>query len=363
MLFKEFGDVDAFPICLATKDVDEIVAAVKAIAPGFGGINLEDISAPRCFEVERRLREELDIPVFHDDQHGTAIVVLAALINALRVVDKRLEDVRIVTTGCGAAGTAVTKILLARRRAHDHRLRRGRRALPGPPRPERREARVRRADESRQTSAAPPTRCSPAPTSSSASPCRARSRAAGDRAHGADPIVFALANPRSEIEPEEIEDLAARDRDRPLRLSEPDQQRARVPRRLPRRARRSRARDHARDGARGRARDRAVRSPTTSSPPTTSSRASSTGAWRQASRARSQPPQSPRAWPATSWRCSDDGHVHRARNRHGRRSDEPRRPDLPAHHTAAHGRAHDGARTACTRSSSSGPTTGSIRGA
>ena len=112
MLFKEFGGVNAFPLCLATKDVDEIVATVKAVAPGFGGINLEDISAPRCFEIERRLREELDIPVFHDDQHGTAIVVLAALINALKVVGKDLEAVKVVTTGCGAAGTAVTKILL-----------------------------------------------------------------------------------------------------------------------------------------------------------------------------------------------------------------------------------------------------------
>ena len=113
MLFKEFGGVDAFPICLATQDPDEIVAAVKAIAPGFGGINLEDIAAPRCFEVESRLQDELDIPVFHDDQHGTAIVVLAALLNALKVVGKELGDVRIVTTGCGAAGTAVTKVLLA----------------------------------------------------------------------------------------------------------------------------------------------------------------------------------------------------------------------------------------------------------
>jgi malate dehydrogenase (oxaloacetate-decarboxylating) len=112
VLFKEFADVDAFPICLATRDPDEIVRTVEAIAPAFGGINLEDISAPRCFEVERRLRERLDIPVFHDDQHGTAIVVLAALLNALRVVDKRLEDVRIVTTGCGAAGVAVTRGLL-----------------------------------------------------------------------------------------------------------------------------------------------------------------------------------------------------------------------------------------------------------
>jgi malate dehydrogenase (oxaloacetate-decarboxylating) len=108
VLFKEFADVDAFPICLDTKDTDEIVRSVQVIAPAFGGINLEDISAPRCFEVERRLRETLDIPVFHDDQHGTAIVVLAALLNALRLVGKRLEDVRIVTTGCGAAGRAVT---------------------------------------------------------------------------------------------------------------------------------------------------------------------------------------------------------------------------------------------------------------
>jgi malate dehydrogenase (oxaloacetate-decarboxylating) len=113
MLFKEFGGVDAFPICLATKDVDEIVATVKAIAPVFGGINLEDISAPRCFEIEDRLHEELDIPVFHDDQHGTAIVCLAALHNAVQVVHKRLEDLRVVVTGVGAAGVAVTKMLLA----------------------------------------------------------------------------------------------------------------------------------------------------------------------------------------------------------------------------------------------------------
>jgi malate dehydrogenase (oxaloacetate-decarboxylating) len=113
MLFKEFAGVDAFPICLDTTDPDEIVRTVQAIAPVFGGINLEDISAPRCFEIERRLRETLEIPVFHDDQHGTAIVVLAALLNALRVVGKRLQDVHIVTTGCGAAGMAVTHLLQA----------------------------------------------------------------------------------------------------------------------------------------------------------------------------------------------------------------------------------------------------------
>jgi malate dehydrogenase (oxaloacetate-decarboxylating) len=112
-LFKRFGDIDAWPLCLDTQDVDEIIKVVRAIAPGFAGINLEDISAPRCFEVESRLREQLDIPVFHDDQHGTAIVVLAALYNALRVVDKQITDVRIVMSGAGAAGTAVIKLLLA----------------------------------------------------------------------------------------------------------------------------------------------------------------------------------------------------------------------------------------------------------
>src|SRR5690348_2064224 len=112
-LFKRFADIDAWPICLDTTDVDEIVAVVKAIAPGFGGINLEDIAAPRCFEIERRLRERLDIPVFHDDQHGTAIVVLAALTNALRCVEKQLPEVRIVVAGAGAAGTAIVTLLLA----------------------------------------------------------------------------------------------------------------------------------------------------------------------------------------------------------------------------------------------------------
>ena len=111
-LFKRFANIDAWPICLDTQDTDQIVATVAAIAPGFGGINLEDISAPRCFEVERRLRAMLDIPVFHDDQHGTAIVVLAALTNALRVVGKELADVKIVMAGAGAAGTAVLKLLL-----------------------------------------------------------------------------------------------------------------------------------------------------------------------------------------------------------------------------------------------------------
>ena len=112
VLFKEFGDINAFPICLSTQDPDEIVAAVKAIAPTFGGINLEDISAPRCFEIEERLKKELNIPVFHDDQHGTAIVVLAGIINGLKVVGKDKEDCQVVVNGAGSAGIAITKLLL-----------------------------------------------------------------------------------------------------------------------------------------------------------------------------------------------------------------------------------------------------------
>ncbi len=112
MLFKEFAGVDAFPICLSTKDPAEIVQTIKLISTAFGGINLEDISAPRCFEIESRLTEELDIPVFHDDQHGTAVVVLAALINALKLVGKRMEDVKVVVNGVGAAGVACSKIIM-----------------------------------------------------------------------------------------------------------------------------------------------------------------------------------------------------------------------------------------------------------
>jgi len=113
MLFKEFAGINAFPICLNTKDPEEIVRTVKAISTAFGGINLEDISAPRCFEIEDRLKEELDIPVFHDDQHGTAVVVLAALINALKIVGKQMADIKVVVNGVGAAGVACTKIIMA----------------------------------------------------------------------------------------------------------------------------------------------------------------------------------------------------------------------------------------------------------
>ena len=113
VLFKEFGGVDAFPICIESQDTDEIIRIAKNIAPVFGGINLEDISAPRCFEIEERLQEELDIPVFHDDQHGTAVVATAALINALRIVGKELKDIRVAINGAGAAGTAIAKMLIS----------------------------------------------------------------------------------------------------------------------------------------------------------------------------------------------------------------------------------------------------------
>lgn len=117
-LFKRFAGVDAWPVCLDTTDTEEIIAIVKALAPVYGGVNLEDIAAPRCFEIERRLRDELDIPVFHDDQHGTAIVVLAALLNALRVVDKKIDSVKIVVSGAGAAGHAIIRLLHAQGAGH-----------------------------------------------------------------------------------------------------------------------------------------------------------------------------------------------------------------------------------------------------
>jgi malate dehydrogenase (oxaloacetate-decarboxylating) len=208
LLFKEFGGVDAWPICLATKDEDEIVAAVRAIAPVFGGINLEDISAPRCFAIERRLREELDIPVFHDDQHGTAVVVLSAFLNALRVVDKSPEDVKVVITGVGAAGVATTKILLAggvknvigvdRQGA----LWRGNPALAGV-----------KAEYAEITN--------PEGERGSADEVLAGAdvfiglsapgavTAAGIAGMADDAIVFAMANPTPEVLPEEIEGLAA----------------------------------------------------------------------------------------------------------------------------------------------------------
>lgn len=111
-LFKEFGDVDAFPICVRSKDVDEIVNAIYLISGSFGGINLEDIAAPRCFEIERKLKEKCDIPIFHDDQHGTAVIVAAGLINSLKLVHKKLDEIKVVMNGAGAAGIAIAKHLL-----------------------------------------------------------------------------------------------------------------------------------------------------------------------------------------------------------------------------------------------------------
>jgi malate dehydrogenase (oxaloacetate-decarboxylating) len=208
LLFKEFGGVDAWPICLATKHPDEIVAVCKAIAPGFGGINLEDISSPRCFEIESRLDAELDIPVFHDDQHGTAIVVLAALVNALEVVGKRLEDVTIVTTGVGAAGVATTEALLAAgaRRIigcdHEGAVYRGRPGLAP-----HKEAYAERTNPDGL-------RCSADEALEGADVYIGLSvpgavTADGVRRMAKDAIVFAMANPTPEVEPEAIHDVAA----------------------------------------------------------------------------------------------------------------------------------------------------------
>ena len=146
VLFKQFGGVDAVPICLDTQDVDQIVAIVTALAPSFGGINLEDISAPRCFEIERRLDEALDIPVFHDDQHGTAVVVLAALRNAVALLGRRFDDLRVVISGAGAAGVAITKMLIAAgvNGGNIDRVRLARHRARGPARPEPAKARTGR---------------------------------------------------------------------------------------------------------------------------------------------------------------------------------------------------------------------------
>jgi malate dehydrogenase (oxaloacetate-decarboxylating) len=207
MLFKEFAGVDAFPICLDTRDVDEIVAAVRAIAPGFGGINLEDISAPRAFEIEDRLRASLDIPVFHDDQHGTAVVVLAALLNALRLTERSMGELRIVIVGLGAAGIAVARILMAAGVQHivgvdskgalsidrpdyqDGSMHPIKRALAEDTNPERRSGGVADVLEGADLLIGL---------------SGARIVEAADLARMApDPIVFAMANPTPEVSPEE----------------------------------------------------------------------------------------------------------------------------------------------------------------
>jgi malate dehydrogenase (oxaloacetate-decarboxylating) len=208
ILFKEFGGVDAFPICLDTKDTDEIVRAVELIAPVFGGINLEDISAPRCFEIERRLRESLDIPVFHDDQHGTAVVVLAGLYNALKVVGKRMEDLRIVVTGAGAAGVAVSDILMSagvRNIVACDRAGALHSDRPGLA-PEKAEFAARTNPDRFTGSAEDALRGADVFIGLSGP---GAVTAAGIRTMASDAIVFAMANPTPEVLPEEIEGFAA----------------------------------------------------------------------------------------------------------------------------------------------------------
>jgi malate dehydrogenase (oxaloacetate-decarboxylating) len=205
LLFKELADVDAFPVCLATKDVDEIVRTVKHIAPVYGGINLEDISAPRCFAIEERLQQELDIPVFHDDQHGTAVVVLAALLNALRIVGKELADISVVVCGVGAAGTATIRILrsVGVRRilgVDEHGI-----LAPGRPAPmddtKRRVAQETNPEDRRGSLGAAVQGADVFIGLSVPGVLRAEDVKTMAR----DPIVFAMANPVPEIMPEEVE--------------------------------------------------------------------------------------------------------------------------------------------------------------
>ena len=300
MLFRQFADIDAFPICLDTKDVDEIVETVIRIAPVFGGINLEDISAPRCFEVEERLIEALDIPVMHDDQHGTAVVILAALINAAKVVGKRLEDLQVVLAGSGAAGTATIKMLLGAgvrdvipvdragalnrdgryenphwRWLAEHCNRENRRGtladvLPG-------------TDVFIGVSA--PGILQPQHIASMAR----------------DPIVFAMANPTPEIMPDVAAPVRGGDRHRPLRLPQSGEQPAGVPGHLPRGARRSGQPHHREDEAGRGLRDCRNRNRRRAQPRVHHSRAFSTPAWSTRSPKRSLPRPSRKALPGGLW--------------------------------------------------------------
>jgi len=208
MLFKEFGGVDAFPICLATRDVDEIVRTVTLIAPGFGGINLEDIAAPRCFTIEERLQAALDIPVFHDDQHGTAVVVLAALINALKLVDKRLDEVRVVVNGVGAAGVATTRLLRAAGVRHIVGCDRGGILYPG--RPEGMNPVKEQFARDTNPEGQPGTLHDALVGADVFIGVSSPGVLGPDdlRKMARDPIVFALANPTPEILPEETQGLA-----------------------------------------------------------------------------------------------------------------------------------------------------------
>jgi malate dehydrogenase (oxaloacetate-decarboxylating) len=207
MLFKEFAGVDAFPLCVDTKDVDEIVAFVKHAAPTFGGVNLEDISAPRCFEIERRLRAELDIPVFHDDQHGTAIVVLAALLSALQVVGKRAQDVTVVVVGAGAAGVACTEIMLAHGVGDVIVCDLEGALLPGQHLDVERAALAERTNKHRRTGSANDMLAGADVMIGLSGPGAVSAEAV--RTMARDAIVFAMANPVPEVQPEEVRDDVA----------------------------------------------------------------------------------------------------------------------------------------------------------
>ena len=236
VLFKQFGGVDAVPICLDTQDTDEIIAIVTALAPSFGGINLEDIAAPRCFEIERRLDEALPIPVFHDDQHGTAIVVLAALRNAAVLLQRKVADLRIVVSGAGAAGVAVTRMLLAGGAGDivvvDSRgvLHTGREDLN-----------PTKADAGRPDQPARRHRCHRRRPDRGGRPhrrLRRHDRGGGPGRHELRRRHLRPGQPRARGPPEHRRPLRRRGRDRAQRLPQPDQQRARLPRRVPGRARR-----------------------------------------------------------------------------------------------------------------------------
>jgi malate dehydrogenase (oxaloacetate-decarboxylating) len=208
LLFKEFGGVDAWPICLATKDEDEIVAAVRAIAPVFGGVNLEDIAAPRCFAIERRLRDVLEVPVFHDDQHGTAVVVLAAFLNALRVVGKRPAEVKVVITGVGAAGVATGKILSAAGVTNIIGVdRRGALSADDPGLSGVKAEFASLTNPNRERGSADDVLAGADVYIGLSAPGAVSPRGVAQMADGA--VVFAMANPTPEVLPEEIHGLAA----------------------------------------------------------------------------------------------------------------------------------------------------------
>jgi malate dehydrogenase (oxaloacetate-decarboxylating) len=208
MLFKEFAGIDAFPLCVDTKDTDEIVTFVKHAAPAFGGINLEDIAAPRCFEIERRLRAELDIPVFHDDQHGTAIVVLAALLGSLRIVGKRAEDITVVVVGAGAAGVACTEIMLAHGVGDVIVCDREGALVAGDPGLDASHAALAlRTNKHKRRGMADQLLAGADVMLGVSGPGAVT--AAGVRTMASDAIVFAMANPVPEVQPEEVHDDVA----------------------------------------------------------------------------------------------------------------------------------------------------------